>query len=183
MKLTDIIRQTRQEYRTSMNKIAAIKLVRNLTGCSLKEARDFFDWMDINGDGMSATRLAGHWCLTHWQDNEICGCPEGVEVVADGRQVIAVRMEASDGVPASAMRPATGTTSQTPIQVLSESDFTPSGLPTMAAMIRLNVNCRCGVPNCNNEYHALATYLNKTPGAWELWRAALDRYIEAQQQL
>lgn len=34
MKLTDVIRQTQKEYRTSMNKIAAIKLVRSLTGCA-----------------------------------------------------------------------------------------------------------------------------------------------------
>jgi hypothetical protein len=38
------------------------------------------------------------------------------------------------------------------------------------------------VPNCKNEYHALATYLNKTPGAWELWYPALDKYIEQQHQ-
>ena len=83
MKLADVIRQTRKEYRTSMNKIAAIKLVRMLTGRGLKEARDFFDWMDVNGDGVSAQRLAAHWCVEHWQDNEICGCPEDVEVVAE----------------------------------------------------------------------------------------------------
>jgi hypothetical protein len=183
MNLVDMIRQTRKEYRTSMNKIAAIKLVRKLSGRGLKEAKDFFDWMDVNGDGLSALRLAGHWCEEHWQDNEICGCPKGVEIAADERQIIAVSMEASGGEPASAMRPATGTTSQAPVPVLSESDFTPSGLPTMAAMIRLNVNCRCGVPNCNNEYHALATYLSKNPDAWKLWNAALDRYIEEQQQL
>lgn len=49
-------------------------------------------------------------------------------------------------------------------------------------MTRLNVKCGCGVPNCKNEYHALATYLNKTPGAWELWYAALDKHIEQHQQ-
>jgi hypothetical protein len=182
MNLVDMIRQTRKEYRTSMNKIAAIKLVRSLTGYGLKEARDFFDWLDINGDGVSAARLASHWCLAHWQDNEICGCPESVDFVADERQALAVRIEASGGQPASAMRPPTGTTSPTPVPVLSESDLTPSGLPTIAAMIRLNIKCRCGVANCNNEYHALATYLNKTPGAWELWCGALDRYIEEHQQ-
>jgi len=182
MKLVDVIRQTQKGYRTSINKIAAIKLVRTLTGCGLKEARDFFNWMDINGDGVSAARLAGHWCLAHWQDNEICGCPETVEVAADERHAIAVSTEASSGEPASAMRPATVTTSQAPIPELSESDFTASGLPTMAAMIRLNRKCRCGVPKCNNEYHALANYLNKSHSGWRLWCAALDRYIEEHQQ-
>jgi hypothetical protein len=83
MKLVEVIRKTQKEYRTSMNKIEAVMLVRKLTGRGLKEAKDFFDWMDANGDGLSAPRLAGHWCVEHWQDNESCGCPEGVEVVAD----------------------------------------------------------------------------------------------------
>ena len=183
MKLVEVIRKARKEYRDSMNKIEAIKLVRKLTGRGLKEAKDFFDWIDANGDGLSAPKLAGYWCEEHWQDNEICGCPEGVEVVADEQeQTLTAGAGASSGEPVPPNRRAMGTTFPAPVPVLSESDFAPSGLPTMAAMIRLNVKCGCGVRNCKNEYHALATYLNKTPGAWELWYAALDKYIEQQQQ-
>jgi len=183
MRLTDVIRKVRKEYRTSMDKIKAIKLVRKLTGRGLKEAKDFYDWMDVNGDGLSAPKLARHWCEEHWQDNEICGCPEGVEVVADEHeQALKAGAGASGGEPVSLNRRAMGTTFPAPAPVLLESDFAPSGLPTMAAMIRLNVKCGCGVPNCKNEYHALARYLNKAPGAWELWYAALDKYIEQQQQ-
>jgi len=181
MRLTDVIRQARKEYRTSMDKITAIKLVRKLTGRGLKEAKDFFDWIDANGDGLSAPKLAGHWCEKHWQDNEICGCPEGVEVVAD-EQALTAGAGASGGEPVSPSRRAMSTALPAPVPVLSESDFASSGLPMIAAMIRLNVKCGCGVPNCKNNYHALATYLNKTPGAWELWYAALDKYIEQQQQ-
>jgi hypothetical protein len=181
MRLTDVIRQARKEYRTSMDKITAIKLVRKLTGRGLKEAKDFFDWIDANGDGLSAPKLAGHWCEKHWQDNEICGCPEGVEVVAD-EQALTAGAGASGGEPVSPNRRAMSTALPAPVPVLSESDFASSGLPMIAAMIRLNVKCGCGVPNCKNNYHALATYLNKTPGAWELWYAALDKYIEQQQQ-
>jgi hypothetical protein len=79
MKLVEVIRKTQREYRTSMNKIEAVVLVRKLTGRGLKEAKDFFDWIHANGDGLSAPQLAGHWCEEHWQDNENCGCPKGVE--------------------------------------------------------------------------------------------------------
>lgn len=82
MKIVDIIRKVRTEYRTSMNKIEAVMLIRKLTGRGLKEAKDFFDWIDANGDGLSAPKLAGHWCEEHWQDNEICGCPS-LEIVQE----------------------------------------------------------------------------------------------------
>ena len=181
--IVSLIRIVRKTYKTTMNKIEAIRAIREFdpTNIDLKMAKNFFDWMDANGDGLSAPKLAGHWCEEHWQDNEICGCPEGVEVVAD-EQALTAGAGASGGEPVSPNRRAMGTTFPAPVPVLSESDFAPSGLPTMAAMIRLNVKCGCGVPNCKNEYHALATYLNKTPSAWELWYAALDKYIEQQQQ-
>jgi hypothetical protein len=183
MNLVNVIRKARKIFRDENNSIEAIKSIRTTTGVGLKAAKDFWDWMDANGDGLSAPALAGHWCEEHWQDNENCGCPEGVEVVADEQeQALKAGAGASGGEPVSPNRRALGTTLPAPVPVLSESDFAPSGLPTMAAMIRLNVKCGCGLPNCKNEYHALATYLNKTPGAWELWYAALDKYIEQQQQ-
>jgi hypothetical protein len=181
MNLVNVIRKVRKEYYASMNKIEAVMLVRKLTGRGLKEAKDFFDWMDANGDRLAAPRLAGHWCVEHWQDNEICGCPEGVEVVAE-EQALTASAGVTGGEPVPPQRHATGKSSPAPVPVLSESDYAPSGLPTMAAMIRLNTKCRCGVPDCKNEYHALATYLSKNP-AWELWYAALDKYIEEQQRL
>jgi hypothetical protein len=84
MKVLDIIRKARKTFRDSMNKIEVIRVIREARpDIDLKGAKDFWEWIERNGDGLSAPRLACHWCVEHWQDNEICGCPEGVEVVAE----------------------------------------------------------------------------------------------------
>ncbi|MGC2730170.1 MAG: hypothetical protein WA254_13305, partial [Candidatus Sulfotelmatobacter sp.] len=109
MNLVNVIRKARKIFRDENNPIEAIKSIRTTTGLGLKAAKDFWDWMDANGDGLSAPKLAGHWCEEHWQDNEICGCPEGVEVVAD-EQALTAGAGASSAEPVSPNRRAMGTT-------------------------------------------------------------------------
>jgi hypothetical protein len=74
--LVSVIHKARKVYRETFNKIEAIKVIRMARpDVGVKGAKDFWDWIDANGDGLSAPKLAGHWCEEHWQDNEICRCP------------------------------------------------------------------------------------------------------------
>jgi hypothetical protein len=136
MKLSDVIRQARKEYRTSMDKIKAIALVRKITGRDLKEAKDFYEWMDANGEGMSAPKLAGHWCEEHWQDNEICGCPS-----------VGITHVASAAVGGVKIMP--------DLEEFSPSPKPLAALPGVSKLVRANKDrCPCGRKPCTDEFHA-----------------------------
>ena len=173
MKLVDVIRKVRKEYYASRDKIAAVKLVRKLTGQGLRESKDFFDWIHANGEGLSAPRLAGHWCEEHWQDNEICGCPS-VEIADQQEQALAASTGASGGT-----NPLVEDALPEPIPLEQRAKPTarPKPHPTALALIEANKDrCPCGYKPCTDEFHAnLSALIRKhgTSRAVELvWIAA-----------
>ena len=146
MKLSDVIRQTRREYRTSMDKIKAVMLVRKMTGRGLKEAKDFYDWMDANGDGLSAPKLAGLWCEEHWQDNEICSCPP-----------VGTTHTASAAAGAEKIMP--------DLEKFSPSTKAPAKPPSVSEVVRANKDrCPCGQKPCTDEFHANLSALIREHG-------------------
>lgn len=143
MTLVDVIRKARKESRTSMNKIEAVTLVRKLTGRGLKEAKDFFDWIDLDGDGLSAPKLAGHWCEGHWQDNEICGCP--LQQVEPEKPEIEM---------------AAKTNRSSPARRESEPEMSEADAPDQQQHVQ-PFNCKCGNRECRNEWHSLAMWMEQ----------------------
>lgn len=71
--MVKLIRKVRKVYRDAdYNKIEAIKFTREVTGRGLKEAKEFFDWVEEdNSLDMPATDLAFAWCEEHWCANNM----------------------------------------------------------------------------------------------------------------
>ena len=145
MKVLDIIRKARKTCRDSMNKIETIRVIREARpDVGLKGAKDFWEWIDLNGDGLSAPRLAGHWCEEHWQDNEICGCP-----------MLTVEQEKPE-VEVAAKTNRSSPSRQEPEPELSDAENVPDPQQQVQAF-----NCKCGDRQCRNEWHSLAMWLEQ----------------------
>jgi hypothetical protein len=142
MNLVNVIRKARKIFRDENNPIEAIKSIRTTTGVGLKAAKDFWDWMDANGDGLSAPKLAGHWCEEHWQDNENCGCPS-----------VGITHAASAG--AEKIMP--------DLEEFSPSPKPVAAPPSVSDLIRANRDrCPCGRKPCTDGFHAnLAALIRK----------------------
>ena len=179
MKLVDVIRKARKTYRDSMNKIEAIRVIREARpGRDLFAAKTFWEWIDTKAE-LSATELAHQWCEQHWGEREFCGCT--------------VAQAVSQSSAAGARAPSATADSEAIAKKGRDND-TAKPQPSGSALIEANKDrCPCGRKPCADEFHAKFAALVRKHGnsrAVELTRIASGikapeneeqaRFVEAQ---
>lgn len=168
--IVSLIRIVRKTYKTTMNKIEAIRAIREFDpiNIDLKMAKNFFDWVtEPDNDEVSVTSLADMWCEKHWTaftpQHIMTGCcndePEEKTLAASAEGVMQEYMP-QIATPKAAGKPQHG----------DKPDLSPSSV------------CRCGKRPCTDEYHRVAEWMQGDPDRYNQWLAAVDAYIATREE-
>jgi hypothetical protein len=65
--MVNLVAQVRELWRETLNKIDCIRFIRETAGVGLKEAKDFYDYLDFNWPNK---KIADGWCEVHWVEND-----------------------------------------------------------------------------------------------------------------